>query len=42
MKQTIFLRTKQQQQDGKMHAIVNDVLMVHRGWSERDALLLKN
>ncbi|AUY80941.1 protein ninH [Salmonella enterica] len=28
--------------DGKMHAIVNDVLMVHRGWSERDALLRKN
>ncbi|HHS8121681.1 TPA: protein ninH, partial [Escherichia coli] len=26
----------------KMHAIVNDVLMVHRGWSERDALLRKN
>ncbi|EEY8253916.1 MULTISPECIES: phage NinH family protein, partial [Bacteria] len=25
-----------------MHAIVNDVLMVHRGWSERDALLRKN
>ncbi|EID9920189.1 protein ninH, partial [Escherichia coli] len=24
------------------HAIVNDVLMVHRGWSERDALLRKN
>ncbi|REM08176.1 protein ninH, partial [Mycobacterium tuberculosis] len=23
-------------------AIVNDVLMVHRGWSERDALLRKN
>ncbi|HHN8884758.1 TPA: protein ninH, partial [Escherichia coli] len=22
--------------------IVNDVLMVHRGWSERDALLRKN
>ncbi len=22
--------------DGKMHAIVNDVLMVHRGWSERE------
>ncbi|TVW03006.1 protein ninH, partial [Streptococcus pneumoniae] len=21
---------------------VNDVLMVHRGWSERDALLRKN
>ena len=28
--------------DGKMDAIVNDVLMVHRGWSERDALLRKN
>ncbi|APK49749.1 TPA: protein ninH [Escherichia coli] len=28
--------------DWKMHAIVNDVLMVHRGWSERDALLRKN
>ena len=27
---------------GKMHAIVKDVLMVHRGWSERDALLRKN
>ncbi|EHD2944266.1 protein ninH [Escherichia coli] len=27
---------------GKMHAIVSDVLMVHRGWSERDALLRKN
>ncbi|MCV5239003.1 phage NinH family protein [Escherichia coli] len=22
--------------------MVNDVLMVHRGWSERDALLRKN
>ncbi|MDK3205973.1 protein ninH, partial [Escherichia coli] len=28
--------------DGKMHAIVNDVLMVHHGWRERDALLRKN
>ncbi|WP_430650266.1 hypothetical protein [Escherichia coli] len=27
---------------GAVHAIVNDVLMVHRGWSERDALLRKN
>ncbi|MCV5675862.1 phage NinH family protein [Escherichia coli] len=25
-----------------MHAIVNDVLMVHLVWSERDALLRKN
>lgn len=24
-----------------MHAIVNDILMVHRGWSERDALFKK-
>ncbi|HBC1013303.1 TPA: phage NinH family protein [Escherichia coli] len=28
--------------DGKMHAIVNDVLMVHRGWSERDELSERN
>lgn len=28
--------------DGKMYVIVNDVFMVYRGWSERDALLRKN